>query len=267
LACLADKVSVPAWKTRPSWLIAVDDRMLPPEYELAVAKHIGATTTTLPAGHVPMLSRPQEVAAVIIEAASKSVLPLPGVLGQVKSFTPNSIEIGTKSGIVSLKITQPLTTYRQTPSDLSQVTSDSYIGVASEERSDGTEVAKQIIVFPPELRGAAEGSVLLDAPSGTVSRSRMTNGTASVQPVAQPRSRMTNGVLQKGSGTSLVVRYQDGTRTISIPAGVPVTKVEAGTVAIEPGAIAYAVTFKQPNGEPATSTILVVSAPAPQTKK
>src|SRR5258707_13993713 len=106
-ACLANKVSSPAWTTKPSWFIAVDDRMLPPEYEQAVSKHIRATTTTLPAGHVPMLSRPQEVAAVIIEAASKSVPLLPGVLGQVKSFTPGSIEIGTKSGNVSLTITQP----------------------------------------------------------------------------------------------------------------------------------------------------------------
>src|SRR6266404_564616 len=30
-ACLADKVSVPAWTTKPSWYIAVNDRMLPPE--------------------------------------------------------------------------------------------------------------------------------------------------------------------------------------------------------------------------------------------
>src|SRR5258706_2227834 len=41
-ACLADKVSSPAWTTKPSWYIAVDDRMLPPEYEQAVSKHIRA---------------------------------------------------------------------------------------------------------------------------------------------------------------------------------------------------------------------------------
>ena len=71
-ACLADKVSVPAWTTKPSWYIAVNDRMLSPEYEQAIAKHIQATTTTLPAGHVPMLSKPKEVAAVIIDAANKA---------------------------------------------------------------------------------------------------------------------------------------------------------------------------------------------------
>src|SRR6266478_2606703 len=38
--CLADKVSVPAWTTKPSWYIAVNDRMLSSEYEQAIAKHI-----------------------------------------------------------------------------------------------------------------------------------------------------------------------------------------------------------------------------------
>src|SRR5260370_7583618 len=133
-----------------------------------------------------MLSKPEEVAAVIIEAARKSVQPLPGVLGQVKSVTPNSIEIGTKSGVVSLKITQPLTTYRQVPSDLSQVTSDAYIGVASEERPDGTEVAKQIIVFPAELRGAPEGSVLLHSPAGAALHRRLPNASLSIHSSPHP---------------------------------------------------------------------------------
>jgi pimeloyl-ACP methyl ester carboxylesterase len=69
---LADKVATPAWKTRPSWFVVVNDRMLPPEYERAIARHINATTTTLTSGHVPMLSKPRDVAAVIIDAASKA---------------------------------------------------------------------------------------------------------------------------------------------------------------------------------------------------
>jgi pimeloyl-ACP methyl ester carboxylesterase len=69
-AALAEQVVSPAWKTRPSWFIAVDDRMLPPDYELAIARRIKARTTVLPSGHVPMLSQPGEVAAVIIDAAN-----------------------------------------------------------------------------------------------------------------------------------------------------------------------------------------------------
>src|SRR5215470_4039634 len=66
---LNDRVMTPAWKTKPSWFIVVNDRMLPPEYERAIAKHIGARTTTLTSGHVPMLSQPQAVAEVIVDAA------------------------------------------------------------------------------------------------------------------------------------------------------------------------------------------------------
>jgi pimeloyl-ACP methyl ester carboxylesterase len=69
---LAENVPTPAWRTRPSWFIAVNDRILPADYELVIAKHINARTTTLPSGHVPMLSRPREVAAVIIEAANNA---------------------------------------------------------------------------------------------------------------------------------------------------------------------------------------------------
>jgi pimeloyl-ACP methyl ester carboxylesterase len=69
-AALTETVPSPAWKTKPSWFIAVNDRILPADYELAIAKLIKAKTTSLPSGHVPMLSRPKEVAAVIIAAAN-----------------------------------------------------------------------------------------------------------------------------------------------------------------------------------------------------
>ena len=66
---IAERVASPAWKSKPTWYVAVHDRMLPPEYEQAIAKHINATTVTLNSGHVPMLSRPREIADVITRAA------------------------------------------------------------------------------------------------------------------------------------------------------------------------------------------------------
>ena len=35
--CLNDKITTAAWKTKPSWFIIVNDRMIPPEYERAIA--------------------------------------------------------------------------------------------------------------------------------------------------------------------------------------------------------------------------------------
>jgi hypothetical protein len=46
--------------------------MLPPDYEQTIAKRIHATTTTLTSGHVPMLSQPEAVAKVIMDAAGKA---------------------------------------------------------------------------------------------------------------------------------------------------------------------------------------------------
>ncbi len=67
-----EKVTTAAWKTRPSWFIVVNDRMIAPEYERAAAAHIHATTTTLTSSHVAMLAQPKAVAAVIIDAATKA---------------------------------------------------------------------------------------------------------------------------------------------------------------------------------------------------
>jgi hypothetical protein len=183
-------------------------------------------------------------------------------LKQVQSVGGNSITIQNKSGVFHINITQPLTTYKIVPSDLSHITDNDYIGVASTQAPDGKEVAKQIFVFPSEFRGAVEGSVLLDPQPGAAAQSRMTNGSVSLRHAAESHSRMTNGVVQKGHGTTLVVRYQDGERTISVPANVPVVSVVPGEVQLAAGETAYAKTDKQADGTLTTHTILVIAGPS-----
>jgi hypothetical protein len=198
-------------------------------------------------------------------AQVKAVQPLPGVIGKVQSVTDGFIEVQTGSGLVHVDIARPLTTYKQIPSDLSHVTSASYVGVASTEQADGKEVAKQIIIFPEELRGAAEGSVLIDPP-GATAHSRMTNG--SVSRPAAPHSRMTNGTVQKGSGTTVVVQYQDGSKTISVPANVAVVQVAPEKVTLAAGDTVYLTTDKLPNGTLTTNKILVIApAVSPNSKQ
>ena len=77
-------------------------------------------------------------------ARMKATPPLSGVKGKLQSFTGNSLEILTQSGVVHVNIEQPLTTYKQIPSDLSHVTSTSLVGVASVKQANGTELATQI---------------------------------------------------------------------------------------------------------------------------
>ncbi|WP_217544920.1 alpha/beta fold hydrolase [Streptomyces sp. GbtcB6] len=67
---LGGTVSEPAWRTRPSWyLVAADDRMIPPPVQRSMAERAGATVTETPGSHAVYVSRPASVAAVITQAA------------------------------------------------------------------------------------------------------------------------------------------------------------------------------------------------------
>jgi hypothetical protein len=198
-------------------------------------------------------------------AQVKAAPPLSGVKGKLQSFTGSSLEILTQSGIVHVNIKQPLATYKQVPSDLSHVTSTSFVGVASVKQPNGTELATQIKIFPPELRGAGEGSSMMDAAPGSTTHSRMTNGSVSRPAVSH--SRMTNGTVQKGSGTALVVHYQDGAQTVSVPPNVPVTEVAREKVMFAAGDTVYAATEKLPNGTLATNKVFLIAVAAPRNTK
>lgn len=59
-----------AWKTKPSWyIVAKNDHTIDPDYERFAAKRMGATVTELDSSHVAMLSQPQAVVDVILQAA------------------------------------------------------------------------------------------------------------------------------------------------------------------------------------------------------
>jgi pimeloyl-ACP methyl ester carboxylesterase len=59
-----------AWKDKPSrYIVANNDRAIQPSLERAMASKIGATTIAIDSSHVVMLSHPQEVTQVIVEAA------------------------------------------------------------------------------------------------------------------------------------------------------------------------------------------------------
>ena len=67
-----DNVTAPAWKVKPTWYqISSGDRMLNPENQKMMAARMNPRKTiTLDASHASLASRPQEVAAFIVEAAN-----------------------------------------------------------------------------------------------------------------------------------------------------------------------------------------------------
>ena len=60
-----------AWKSKPSWyIVASNDRTVPPELQRFVAKRMGATVHEVASSHVPMLSNPKLVLDVIRTVAN-----------------------------------------------------------------------------------------------------------------------------------------------------------------------------------------------------
>lgn len=63
-------ISKAAWKTRPAFvLISANDTIIQPQSQRDRAKLIGATTVEVPSSHVAMLSQPEAVARLILQAA------------------------------------------------------------------------------------------------------------------------------------------------------------------------------------------------------
>jgi pimeloyl-ACP methyl ester carboxylesterase len=67
---LQGAVSHPAWRTKPSWyLVAQDDRMIPPAAQREMSRRAGSAVTEVPGSHAIYVSQPEAVADLIAKAA------------------------------------------------------------------------------------------------------------------------------------------------------------------------------------------------------
>jgi pimeloyl-ACP methyl ester carboxylesterase len=68
---LAGAITEPAWKSKPSWyLVAKDDRMIPPPAQRFMAQRIGATVVEVAGSHAVYVSQPAAVARLIAQAST-----------------------------------------------------------------------------------------------------------------------------------------------------------------------------------------------------
>ena len=65
----------PAWKSKPSWfLIAEEDRMINPKTQHFMAERMNATVRSFPVDHTPLLTAPDKVVDIILEAAQATLI-------------------------------------------------------------------------------------------------------------------------------------------------------------------------------------------------
>lgn len=70
-ALLSGRVTQAAWRSKPSfYAVSSEDRTINPDLERFMAKRMGAKTIELKASHLSMISQPDPITKLIVEAAS-----------------------------------------------------------------------------------------------------------------------------------------------------------------------------------------------------
>ncbi|HEX2461162.1 MAG TPA: alpha/beta hydrolase [Vicinamibacterales bacterium] len=68
---LSGTIRLAAWRTKPSWyLVATDDKMIPPDAQRAMSKRAGSTVVETKGSHSVYVSQPQTVTSIIEKAAA-----------------------------------------------------------------------------------------------------------------------------------------------------------------------------------------------------
>jgi pimeloyl-ACP methyl ester carboxylesterase len=71
-ALLADRTTHAAWRSKPSWYaVSTEDRTINPDLQRFMAKRMGAKTIEVKASHVSLISQPDTITDLILEAAGQ----------------------------------------------------------------------------------------------------------------------------------------------------------------------------------------------------
>jgi pimeloyl-ACP methyl ester carboxylesterase len=72
---IQEPAPAPAWKTKPTWyLVAEEDRMINPKTQRFMAERMKATVRSFVVDHTPLLTAPDKVVDIILEAATATLV-------------------------------------------------------------------------------------------------------------------------------------------------------------------------------------------------
>lgn len=75
LKSIQEPAPAPSWKSKPAWyLLAEQDRMINPKTQRFMAERMKATVRSFPVDHTPLLTAPDKVVDIILEAANVTLL-------------------------------------------------------------------------------------------------------------------------------------------------------------------------------------------------
>jgi hypothetical protein len=186
------------------------------------------------------------VAMAMVAASTYAIAqqsPTPSrVRGTIESVDGDVLSVKSRSGEdVKLHMTPDMRLVGISKISLSDIKVGSFIGTTTVPGPDGMPTAVEVHVFPEDMRGTGEGSRPYDL---------------------RPNSTMTNATVAESvvgnDGHTLLVKYKDGEKKVSVPAETPVvTYVPADKSDLKAGAKVIAFTKKLPDGSFETNRVSV----------
>lgn len=204
-------------------------------------KPLIAVAVLIAAGAVPTLAAPTAPTTTAVR-----------VRGTVQSATASLLTVKSKSGtILRVRLAPKVPVLGVVPSSRAQIKDNSFLGIASVTLPNGTQQAREVVVFPEAGRGTGEGSYPWDLPGAAAGRSKPTG------------SRMTNGTVKRGStGDALTLEFKNstgtGTQRLTLPPNIPiVTFVPGQPGLLKPGAHVFVIAKRAANGALSADRVMV----------
>ena len=155
------------------------------------------------------------------------------VRGSVVSFGGSKLTVKTREGeTLDIALADGWQVSAVANAKIEDIKPGDFVGIASLPKKDGGDGALEVLIFPPALKGAGEGSYGWDL---------------------KPDSSMTNATVSdavKGvDGRTVTVAYKGKEKKISIPDGTPVVTLAPATKDdLVPGAVVFVPTEKASTG-------------------
>lgn len=184
------------------------------------------------------------VAALVSSATLAATGTTQRVRGTIVSAAADAVTVDTHANRpVTVDLNGHTTYLKVEKSSLKKVQKGSFIGTATKDIG-GAQVALEVVIFPPSMRGTGEGHYAWDEiPDTTLSGgartgSSMTNGNVSAVSTSAPtvHNTMTNGNVaasqSHGGVTHFVVTYKGGQQDVLVPPTAPIVTFRPGTKAL-----------------------------------
>ncbi len=155
------------------------------------------------------------------------------VRGSVVSFGGSKLTVKTREGeTLDVALADGWQVSAVATAKIEDIKPGDFVGIASLPKKDGGDGALEVLIFPPALKGAGEGSYGWDL---------------------KPESSMTNATVAdavKGvDGRTVTVAYKGKEKKISIPDGTPVVTLAPATKDdLVPGAVVFVPAEKASTG-------------------